>query len=342
MNTMRDYLYQEQELLTGLLDGYRHPAHPAFRRLFIVGCGSSFNSGKMAEPFLTDYGLSVSVYHPVEFLSTQHHLQKDDLAIFISQVGNSALVVKAQRAAKGKCITVGLTGNDDGLIAREADAHINIGCGEENWNSKTKGVSCTVLSLLLFGLHAARMQGYIDQERLAAELAEIRGIVSHLRRYTEELEAQMGRFTDLVEAHNMLWVTATAHHYAVAREFAMKVTECAYIKAAHKELEEFLHGFEMGVDGNDVFLIYALDGASRDFGAGLRRFLLGNRLTDRICVVSNRDGGDIRCSAPDSRFNIFVGLAFLQLASYRLSLKFGIDARHVRYRNINEFVKTKL
>lgn len=342
MSTMYDYLYSEQEILLSVVKNYSHPVDKPFRRLFIVGCGSSYNSGKMAEPFFLDYKMTVSVLHPVEFMTTQSHMQKEDLVIFISQVGNSALVVEALRSVKGKCMTLGLTSDDNGLIAKEADHHINMGCGEENWNSKTKGVSCTVLSLLLFGLHVAKDQKCISEEQFEGEIKEIVRIVSGLRDYTKEMEAQIDSFTDIVEKHNMLWVTATSYNYAVTREFAMKITECAYIKTSHKELEEFLHGFEMGTDENDAFVIYAFDEKSYDLGKRLKRFLLGNQLTQRICIVTNRDGGDILCSVPDSRFSIFAGLVFLQLASYKLSLKFGIDAKQVRYKNINDFVETKL
>lgn len=342
MLTMYDYLYSEQEILLSVIKNYCHPANKDFGRLFIVGCGSSFNSGKIAEPFFLDYGMSVSVLHPVEFMTTQNHVREDDLVIFISQVGNSALVVKALRLVKGKCITVGMTSNDRGLIACEADYHINIGCGEENWNSKTKGVSCTVLSLLLFGLYAAKAKGFVSEASVEQEVEELKQVVGKLRSYTEELESQIDTFTDMVEPGHMLWVAATSYHYAVTREFAMKVTECAYIKAEHKELEEFLHGFEMGTDEKDVFLIYGMDQSSYELGQCLKRFLLEQKLTDRICIVSNRGESDIKSSAPDSRFSIFAGLVFLQLASYRLSIKFGIDAKEVRYKNINDFLETKL
>lgn len=342
MSTMYDYLYSEQEILLSVIKNYSHPVSKPFQRLFIVGCGSSFNSGKMAEPFFLDYGLTVSVLHPVEFMTTQGHMQKEDLVIFISQVGNSALVVAALRSVKGKCITLGLTSDDNGLIAKEADYHINMGCGEENWNSKTKGVSCTVLNLLLFGIHVAKERQCISEEYFESEIKEIIRIVGKLHDYTEEIEGQMDSFTDIVEKHNMLWVTATSYNYAVTREFAMKITECAYIKTSHKELEEFLHGFEMGTDEKDAFVIYAFDEKSYDLGQRLKRFLLGNKLTERICIISNRDGGNILCSVSDSKFNIFVGLVFLQLASYKLSLKFGIDAKQVRYKNINDFIETKL
>ena len=341
MDTMYDYIYSEQEILTALIENYCHP-QVSFKRLFIIGCGSSFNSGKMAEPFLVDYGMSVSVFHPVEFMATQWHMRRDDLAIFISQVGNSALVLRALRSVKGSCATLALTSNPEGEIAGEADFCINIGCGEEKWNAKTKGVSCTVLSLLLFGIHAAREQGKINEIQFAGEISELQKIVGMLYHYTKELDRQMDKFIDLVEPQNALWVISTGHNYPVAREFAMKVTECAYIKASYKESEEFLHGFEMGADANDVFLIFALDSESFAFGDGLKRFLIGNGLTDRICIVSNRGGGDIETSVPDSRFNNFVGLVFLQLAAWKLSLKFEIDSRQVRYKNINEFVETKM
>lgn len=341
MASMYDYIYEEETVLAGALKHFSGPIPARFGRLFIVGCGSSFNCGKIAEPFILNFGLTVAVMHPVEFMATQTELKTDDLVVLISQVGNSALVVEALRYAKGKCVTLGLTSNDEGIIAAEADHHINIGCGEEDWNAKSKGVSATALSLLLLALHYAKDNGLIGRARFERELGELKSIVGKLTEYTEELEMQLSRLLDLIDPHSVLNILATGHHHAVAREFAMKVTECAYMKAAYQEIEEYLHGFEMAADNSDVFVILALDRHTRSYAEGVKSFLIENGITDRICIVSNL-GGDIRSSAPDSPYNVFVGLAFLQLVADALARKLGIDHKEARYKNTGRYVQTKL
>lgn len=341
MASMYDYIYEEETVLINALKHFSGPIPARFNRLFIVGCGSSFNCGKIAEPFILNLGLTAAVLHPVEFMATQTNLKSDDLVVLISQVGNSALVVETLRYAKGKCVTLGLTSNDEGIIAAEADHHINIGCGEEDWNAKSKGVSATVLSLLLLALHYARDNGLIGRARFESELGELKSVVGKLTEYTEELEMQLDRLLDLIDPRSVLNILATGNHYAVAREFAMKVTECAYIKAAYQEIEEYLHGFEMAADGSDVFVILALDQYTQSYAEGVKNFLIENGITDRICIVGNR-AGDIRSSVPDSPYSVFVGLAFLQLTADALARKFGIDHKETRYKNIGQYVKTKL
>ena len=97
----------------------------------------------------------------------------------------------------------------------------------------------------------------------------------------------------------------------------------------------------MGNSEEDVFLIFAFDEHSYNLGYGLKRFLVDNEITNKVCIVSNREG-DIISSVPDSKFNIFVTLVFLQLAAYKLSVKFNIDTKHVRYSDINDYIETKL
>ena len=198
-----------------------------------------------------------------------------------------------------------------------------------------------MLSLLLLALHHAKDSDLIGRARFESELGELKSVIGKLTEYTEELEMQLSRLLDLIDSHSMLNILATGHHYAVAREFAMKVTECAYIKAAYQEIEEYLHGFEMAADGSDVFVILALDRYTQAYAEGVKNFLIGNGITDRICIVGNCDG-DIRSSAPDSPYGVFVSLAFLQLVADALARKFGIDHKETRYKNIGQYVKTKL
>ncbi len=338
---MYNYIYSEEEVLTGILNNFQFNFKEAFKRLFIVGCGSSFNAGKIVEPFAANYGLAITVMHPVEFISTQDKFYRDDLVIFISQVGNSALVVKALRRAKGSCITLGLTANDQGIIAKEADYHINIGCGEENTNAKSKGVSATVLNLLLFIMNYSLRNGYIDKETFDKELQELKEIIGRLNSYTRELESEIKPLIDNIQQDDHLWILASGNNYSVTREFAMKVVECSYLKTSYKELEEFLHGFEMGVDQKDILIILAFDDYSRELGKGIKKFMMEEKIAKQVYIVSSKDC-DITSSAPDSKYNIFVNLALLQLVSYSLAVKFHINYKLPRYTNINDYVVTKL
>lgn len=341
MNTMYDYIYSKEKILNEILENFDFTYPKKFSRLFIVGCGSSFNSGKIVEPFALDYGLAVSVMHPLEFISTQKNISADDLVIFISQMGNSALVVDAMRAVKGKCTTLGLTAFSDTPLAMEADHFINIGCGEENWNAKSKGVSATVLNLLLFVLRYARDNGLISECRYKEDIDKIKAVIGNLEFFTKELDGQADMLVNILEQDSTLWILATGNQYPVTREFAMKVIECSYVKSAYKEMEEFLHGFEMCAGHRDVFALVALDEFSRKIAPGLKRFLADNGITDKVLIISGKDG-DIRTSVPDTPFNIFVGLVLLQLVAYKAGLKFGIDSRRTRYPNINKYVETKL
>ncbi len=338
---MYNYIYSEEEILLRIAEKFTLNFPGRFKRLFIIGCGSSFNSGKIVEPFFLDMGMTVTVMHPMEFITTQKNLNKEDLAILISQVGNSALIVKALRFLKGRCQSLGLTSNSNGIIAQEADFHININCGEENCNAKSLGMSSTVLNLMLFGLSYALKEGYISQERYNAERGELLEIIGRLKEYTLELDVRIQPFINSVKRDNSLWFLGSGYNYSVTREFAMKVVECSYLKTNYKEIEEFLHGFEMEINSKDMIVILAFDDNSRELAKGIKKFMRDQEITQEVYIVSNKDC-DILTSATDSKYNIFVNLALLQLSAYYLGVKFGVNIVEPRYKNINEYVVTKL
>ena len=341
METMYDYIYQEKEIFDKVIKNFKYTVKD-FGRILVVGCGSSLNAGKIVEPIAIDLGLSIMCYHPVEFISILDNVKKDDLVIFISQVGNSALVVKAMQKVLGKCITLGLTSDDSSIIANQADYHINVECGKEEWNCKCKGMSSTTLCLLLFVLNAAKHKGTIDEEYYQKELKDIIDITSKIDEYTKMIEDKLPTYLNMVSHENNYWYLSCNYNYQVCREFAMKVIESAHVKSSYKEIEEFLHGYEMGVDNNDAFLIMAFDDVSYDYGKGLKNFLLDNKVTDKVCLVSCYEEGDIILDIPHNKYNIFIGLAFLQMACFKLSQKYNIDSKEVVYKNINNYIKTKL
>lgn len=342
METMYDYIYQEKDVFDKVIKNYKYDIKEDFNRILIVGCGSSLNAGKITEPIAIDLGLSIMCYHPVEFISILDNVRKDDLVIFISQVGNSALVVKAMEKVLGKCITVGVTADNTSTIATRADYCIDIECGKEEWNCKCKGMSSTTLCLILFVLNAALKKGNIDEAYYQKELKDIIDITSRIDEYTKQIEKKLPVYLDAVNHDNNYWFLSCNYNYQVCREFAMKIIESAHVKSSYKEIEEFLHGYEMGVDNNDAFLIIAFDDISYDYGRGLKHFLIDNKMTDKVCLVSCYDEGDVILDIPRNKYNIFIGLAFLQMACFKLSQKYGIDSKEVVYKNINNYIQTKL
>src|SRR5665648_1094278 len=127
-------------------------------RIFILACGSSYYTalaGKYIFEELT--GISVEVDYSSEFRYRKILLGKKDLAILISQSGETADTLAALRACRkaGSCI-LALTNVRGSTISREADSVMYIKAGPEIGVATTKAFVSQLMCLYLLSLYFAQ------------------------------------------------------------------------------------------------------------------------------------------------------------------------------------------
>ena len=208
MHHMIEYIRDEPELLARtfrdadaavrqLVDGVRADR---WRRLVVVGIGSSYNAALMAVPaFRLHSPIPVEVLPSTELTYyAERWLEPGTIVLSVSRSGERGWVVEAQQAARAAgAYAVAMTGIADSLLADGADLVLPTSEGLEITFSKTKSVMTCAGLLVRLALCLAPAADVEAQRRLAL-LESLPGIIDETMRLRAEdrgarLEARRDR-----------------------------------------------------------------------------------------------------------------------------------------------------
>jgi glucosamine--fructose-6-phosphate aminotransferase (isomerizing) len=212
-------------------------------RLVIVACGTASLAGHIAKYWFEQLaGIPVEVDIASEFRYREAPLDGREVAIFISQSGETADTLAALRHAKDRVAhTIGVVNVEESSIAREVDIVLPTLAGREIGVASTKAFTCQLMVLACNVILAARQRGKIDPAR-EAELIEALSHLPGLINGVLGQEAQMDRICqELALARDILYL-GRGPMYPIALEGALKLKEISYIHAEGYASGELKHG----------------------------------------------------------------------------------------------------
>jgi glucosamine--fructose-6-phosphate aminotransferase (isomerizing) len=212
-------------------------------RLTIVACGTSFHSALVARYWIERLArLPVDVDIASEFRYRNMGLPKDGLALFISQSGETADTIAAQRYAKSQGATVAvLVNTPDSSMAREADVVLTTQAGPEIGVASTKAFTTQLTVLACVTIALARARGAIDragEARLCQALAEVPARAAEVLNHDGTIRTLALK---MVKARDVLFL-GRGSSYPIALEGALKLKEISYIHAEGYAAGEMKHG----------------------------------------------------------------------------------------------------
>jgi glucosamine--fructose-6-phosphate aminotransferase (isomerizing) len=177
-----------------------------------------------------------------EFRYRQPVIQKDTLVISISQSGETADTLAAQRlarraGAKVLCITnvVGST------ASREAQAVFYTRCGPEIGVASTKTFTAQLVSLYMLALAAGRARGHLRPAQMRQHLKALLGLPELLEQTLKASAAVEQLARAMARRHHALFL-GRGLLYPIALEGALKLKEISYIHAEGYPAGEMKHG----------------------------------------------------------------------------------------------------
>lgn len=215
--------------------------------LIFVGSGSSYIASLIAAEFAgSAAGFDCRVMTPAEAIRYRGSYDKGKtLVLASSQSGKSVSTMNAIGPWKeAGYVVAGITADSSSPVAKLADFHYLVACGEETVGPKTKGMTSTVLVLELLVLEAA-----IKEKRISREEAEtiisgftlgIRAARANIVLCEEYFKENISRF----KQHKHAVVIADAESSLAAREGALKLLETWYVPVFSYEVEEYTHGIQ--------------------------------------------------------------------------------------------------
>ncbi len=230
----------------------------AAKKINIVACGTSWHAGLAGKfmiegmarmPVEVDYGSEWRYRNPI--------VSPDEITLVISQSGETADTIAAQREAKTKgSKTLAICNVVGSMITREAAGTIYTHAGPEIGVASTKAFTSQLTALYLFALYLAQVRGTMTpaQTRAAAqELALIPAKLESILTHDETCEDLAKRFQ---RAQDFLFL-GRGIHYPIALEGALKLKEISYIHAEGYPAGEMKHGPNALIDENLPVVIIA-------------------------------------------------------------------------------------
>ncbi len=213
------------------------------KRLSLSACGTAFYAGLVAKYWFERFAkLPVEIDIASEFRYREAPLEKGDLAIFISQSGETADTLATLRYAKEhKQHVLSVVNVPTSTIARESDVVMPTLAGPEIGVASTKAFTCQLAVLACLALAAGRARGELSAED---EQNLVRALIGVPRLMAEALalEPQIEKLAEgLAKVRDVLYL-GRGTSFPIALEGALKLKEISYIHAEGYAAGELKHG----------------------------------------------------------------------------------------------------
>jgi glucosamine--fructose-6-phosphate aminotransferase (isomerizing) len=229
-----------------------------FQQVKIVACGTSWHAA-LAGKFMIEKlaRIPVEVDYGSEFRYRDPIIRPDTLTVAISQSGETADTLAAQREARQKgSKTLAICNVVGSMLTREASGTIYTHAGPEIGVASTKAFTCQLTALFILALHLGRLRGTVKPEVsrcLVQDLLLIPGKLEDVLGadpYIEDLAKKFFRATDFL-------FLGRGIHYPIALEGALKLKEISYIHAEGYPAGEMKHGPNALIDENLPVVVVA-------------------------------------------------------------------------------------
>lgn len=220
-------------------------------RITIVGCGSAYYTGLVAEYMLEKFTkIPVEVELASEFRYRSPVIGKNHVVIAVTQSGETADTLAAIREAKRLgALTLGIVNVVGSTIARETDAGIYNHAGPEAGVASTKAFLSQLLVFSLLTLYLGRLRGGISRDEGITIAHAIEVLPEQLSEMLQKRASLQAIATKYAHARDFLFVGRHSH-MPLAYEGALKLKEVSYIHAEGYGAGEMKHGPIAMIDEN--------------------------------------------------------------------------------------------
>ena len=227
-------------------------------KINIIACGTSWHAGQAGKFMIESLArVPVEVDYASEWRYRNPIVDPDTLTLVISQSGETADTIAAQREAKAKgSKTLAICNVVGSMITREAAGTIYTHAGPEIGVASTKAFTAQLTALYIFAMYLGQVRGTMSSEQARTAMLELTKIPAKL----EALLAQDSACDELAKryqkVHDFLFL-GRGIHYPIALEGALKLKEISYIHAEGYPAGEMKHGPNALIDENLPVVIIA-------------------------------------------------------------------------------------
>ncbi|CAR22524.1 glutamine--fructose-6-phosphate transaminase (isomerizing) GFA1 [Lachancea thermotolerans CBS 6340] len=250
-NTMRGRIdFENNSVMLGGLNSWL-PVIRRARRLIMIACGTSYHSCLATRAIFEELSeIPVSVELASDFLDRKTPVFRDDIAVFVSQSGETADTMLALKYCLERgALTVGIVNNVGSSISRVTHCGVHINAGPEIGVASTKAYTSQYIALVMFALS-------LSDDRVS-KLDRRREIIQGLKKIPEQIRKVLlmePRIKELCEKElkdqKSLLLLGRGYQFASALEGALKIKEISYMHSEGVLAGELKHGVLALVDEN--------------------------------------------------------------------------------------------
>ena len=230
----------------------------AAEKINIIACGTSWHAGQAGKFMIETLArVPVEVDYASEWRYRNPIVEPDTITLVISQSGETADTIAAQREAKSKgSKTLAICNVVGSMITREAAGTIYTHAGPEIGVASTKAFTGQLTALYIFAMYLAQVRGVMTAEQARAAMLELTRIPGKLETILTHDEACDDLAKRYQKVHDFLFL-GRGIHYPIALEGALKLKEISYIHAEGYPAGEMKHGPNALIDENLPVVVIA-------------------------------------------------------------------------------------
>ena len=317
-----------------------------FENVRIVACGTSWHAG-LAGKFMIERlaRIPVEVDYGSEFRYRDPILSSKTLTICISQSGETADTLAAQREAKQKgSPTLAICNVMGSMITREAAGTILTHAGPEIGVASTKAFTSQIAALLLLASYLGQVRQKLSSDDARTLMLEFTQIPHKIETVLQAEEG--GLFENLARQFfrqsDFLYL-GRGIHYPIALEGALKLKEISYIHAEGYPSGEMKHGPNALIDENLPVVVLATRDESDPASMTLYEKSVSNikevKARDGIVIAVVTKGDHLAREATDfiielppapELLSVLLEIVPLQLLAYHIAVRRGCDVDQPR------------
>src|SRR6202790_472635 len=228
------------------------------KKINIAACGTSWHAAQAGKFMIERLArIPVEVDYASEWRYRDPIGPADTITLVISQSGETADTIAAQREAKAKgSKTLAICNVVGSMITREAAGTLYTHAGPEIGVASTKAFTGQLTALYIFAMYLAQVRGTMTPEQAKAAVQQLTHIPGKLEQILTHDEACDELAKTYVRAQDFLFL-GRGIHYPIALEGALKPKEISYIHAEGYPAGEMKHGPNALIDENLPVVIIA-------------------------------------------------------------------------------------
>ena len=306
-------------------------------RLYIIGCGSAYHVGMAARYVFESLArIPVEVDVASEFRYRNPVLEKDALAMVISQSGETADTLAALRLCKERGVrTIGIVNVVGSSIAREADATMYTWAGPEISVATTKAYSTQLAACYLLATEFARVRGTLADGQYEHLVTELEALPEKIEKTLADKERIQWFASKYANAKDAFFI-GRGLDYAVALEGSLKFKEISYIHSEAFAAGEMKHG-PISLVENGTLVVGILTqpdlfekSVSNMVEVKSRGAFLMGLTTYGNYSIEDTAGFTVYVPKTDPHFATSLSVIPLQLLAYYVSCAKGLDVDKAR------------